>query len=433
MDTVTSASSQYIGFISKWTLDDACLWVKPVSTSPISTTVFALTIDPQGQLMLAGVTGDLGPTQVGNEVLPPGSFLARCDTDGNVLWAKQLMTYGMQQPMFDIYSLRNIGQDVVGYGKAYMFSEQDTIRVDDQYFTGGSGSALGLVRISTSNGQAQWLTLAGYPGAILGPSASARIAIGPAGDIMCIGPWYGSAVFATDTLVDTGSGVQSFIARFDGSGIETDLLDLRPGSGELLSLNSVYIDSAGFQLLAVALAGSVDLCGSQLSSVGWGSILMRLDPSGNCMIIDQTGAGVHATAIGTDHGIYAIGGFPAEGPTGSTTIGTTTYTTHGWSDIIFAKHDLPTSIAPKSAGDDRLLIHANPNQGSFRLVLPEAVRHAQNLVLRVYYGTGRLLHQQKLHRNEERPKVDVWNVRPGFYMVTVSDGKRTYSGNMVVE
>lgn len=100
---------------------------------------------------------------------------------------------------------------------------------------------------------------------------------------------------------------------------------------------------------------------------------------------------------------------------------------------MFARTSLPTSIAPKSAGDDRLLIYANPNQGSFRLVLPEALRYAPKLVLRVYDATGRHLHEQVLERHEERPKVDVWNVSPGFYMVTVSDGKRTYSGNMVVE
>lgn len=93
---------------------------------------------------MAGVTGDLGPTQVGHEVLAPDSFLARCDTNGNVLWAKQLMAYGIQQSLLEIDALRNIGQDEVGYGKATMFSELDTISVDGLQFSGGYGNAVAL-------------------------------------------------------------------------------------------------------------------------------------------------------------------------------------------------------------------------------------------------------------------------------------------------
>ncbi|MBK8498628.1 MAG: T9SS type A sorting domain-containing protein [Flavobacteriales bacterium] len=55
------------------------------------------------------------------------------------------------------------------------------------------------------------------------------------------------------------------------------------------------------------------------------------------------------------------------------------------------------------------------------------------LQLRIYDGTGRMVSEQQLLMDEERPRLDVWDVSPGFYMVTLSNGKRIYSGNMVVE
>ncbi len=434
MDTVTITSSQYIGFISKWTLDGACLWVKPVSTSPISTTVFALTIDPQGQLMLAGVTAEYLTTQVGNEVLAPGSFLARCDTDGNMLWAKQLMAYGMQQRNYTIYSLRNIGQDVVGYGQAYMYSEEDTIRVDDEYFTGGTGSAIGLVRLSTSTGQAQWLRVEGYPGNGVGLSLSQRMVVDQAERIVVAGSWNDMAIFGGDTLLSNNTQTNGCIVRYDGQGSKDLLLDYRAVEPGYVGFSALDINEDGALIMSGSVAGEFasGTCWAT-STIGWSSVVIRMDSTGTCqdMLIGWTG---HANSVAiAGQSIYMTGWFPDYGPTGTSTIGNNTYTTHGWKDILLAKHDLPTSIAPKSAGDDRLLIYANPNQGSFRLLLPEALRYAPKLVLRVYDATGRHLHEQLLERHEERPKVDVRNVSPGFYMVTVSDGKRTYSGNMVVE
>jgi hypothetical protein len=65
--------------------------------------------------------------------------------------------------------------------------------------------------------------------------------------------------------------------------------------------------------------------------------------------------------------------------------------------------------------------------------LPSALANEPQLQLRIYDGTGHLVIEQQLVMDEERPRMDVWDVAPGFYMVAVSNGKRTYSGNMVVE
>jgi hypothetical protein len=65
--------------------------------------------------------------------------------------------------------------------------------------------------------------------------------------------------------------------------------------------------------------------------------------------------------------------------------------------------------------------------------MPEGLRYASNLLLRVYDATGRQLHQQKLDIGDERPKVDLFGVSPGFYIVTIGNGQQSYSGNLVVE
>ena len=115
-------------------------------------------------------------------------------------------------------------------------------------------------------------------------------------------------------------------------------------------------------------------------------------------------------------------------------MGPVSYTTKGWSDSFIAVHDGSVGVsslhAPVEAG---LQIYANPNSGSFRLVLPEAIAHSAQLQLRIYDSTGQLVKEQALGREERQPRMDIFDVGAGLYVVTVSDGQRTYSGNMVVE
>lgn len=133
--------------------------------------------------------------------------------------------------------------------------------------------------------------------------------------------------------------------------------------------------------------------------------------------------------------MYLTGLFPPSNvPPGDLTLDGNTYTTHGWEDIIVAKDDKITGISEfKSAETEALVIYANPNQGSFRVKIPDAFLHEHDLILSVYDNAGRMVRMQSLNMQEEHPRMDVFDVGKGLYTVTLAKGDRSYSGSMVVE
>ncbi|MBK9763518.1 MAG: T9SS type A sorting domain-containing protein [Flavobacteriales bacterium] len=84
-------------------------------------------------------------------------------------------------------------------------------------------------------------------------------------------------------------------------------------------------------------------------------------------------------------------------------------------------------------GDEQLVIYANPNQGTFRIKVPDAFLHRSGLQLKVIDSAGRIVHDQTLNLQGESPRMDLFDVSPGYYLVTLGNSERTYSGHMVVE
>ena len=88
---------------------------------------------------------------------------------------------------------------------------------------------------------------------------------------------------------------------------------------------------------------------------------------------------------------------------------------------------------PRAPEGHDLLIYANPNQGSFRIKVPTALRNERDLVLSVHDNSGRLVRAQQLDMSGEDPGMDVFGVGPGLYQVTLSKDDRIYHGSMLVE
>ena len=90
-------------------------------------------------------------------------------------------------------------------------------------------------------------------------------------------------------------------------------------------------------------------------------------------------------------------------------------------------------MASKSmANNEQLLIYANPNNGSFRVQVPDALVHERQLVLSIHDGSGRLVYQSPLSMTGTEPQLDLQHITPGLYQVTLGNAKRAYHGSMVV-
>jgi hypothetical protein len=94
-----------------------------------------------------------------------------------------------------------------------------------------------------------------------------------------------------------------------------------------------------------------------------------------------------------------------------------------------------TGIQKKTLKNDgnSIVIYANPNKGSFRVIVPEDFINEKSLLLNIYDNTGKLIKNQYLQITDDRPSVDIYGVKPGQYSITVSNGKKIYYGKMIVE
>jgi hypothetical protein len=434
IDTCTVTASGHGVYLAKWNLDGSCLWARTIATSVYSSLIppvhaTGMAMDDSGELLICMRADAFGSTQADGQAMSPGSFLGKYDAEGELLWLKPFTSYGGITKNIDLQTILFHGDRFYGHGRAGIPSGGDTTTIDTIQIVGRQGSGYILVSLDPTTGVADWFRLDGFPN---GPGGPERMAIDSYGNIVCVGSYGSMAVFGQDTLVSFSAYAKGYITKYTSDG---NVVYSRSFEGsDSFGFTAVEMGSDDHFALTGGLRGEIVLSGTTYAATSNRDLFVsRHDAAGDPTWLILAGGALGQSVRHVDGGLMVTGQFPVNIPAGTTTIGVETYTSHGWEDIVLARTGLPTSIAPKSMGDDRLLIYANPNQGSFRLVLPEAVRHAQNLVLRVYDGTGRLLHQQKLHRNEERPKVDVWDVSPGFYMVTLSDGHGTYSGNMVVE
>lgn len=440
LDTITVTASSGAGVVlAKWTLDGRCLWARTIATSGLVDGMFgvagtSLVMDDAGELMIGIRTSPYGLSQVESQYLPTGTFLGKYDSSGQALWWKAFTEFTGTQKSISLFGLKYHAGRIYGYGAAVIpQGVVDTTTVDTIQIIGRQGMGFALASIDPSTGVADWFRLEGFP---QGAADYQRMSLDAQGNIAVVGSYGGSnsmAVFGNDTLSSTTSYSKAFIAKYTASGT---LQYVREFVGsDLFGFKGLDVAPDGTMALAGVFRGQIVLGGSTFTANTNRDLFVAIhDPGGEPRAFMHAGVGSGERIRFIENDLVVCGLFPGETtPFGSIAIGDETYTSHGYGDIVLARTSLPTSVAPKSSLDERLLIYANPNQGSFRIVMPEGLRYASNLLLRVYDATGRQLHQQKLDIGDERPKVDLFGVSPGFYMVTIGNGQQSYSGNLVVE
>jgi hypothetical protein len=66
-------------------------------------------------------------------------------------------------------------------------------------------------------------------------------------------------------------------------------------------------------------------------------------------------------------------------------------------------------------------------------VIPDDLNHEKNLVLTIFDNKGRVIRRESLNFNDETPRIDILGAEQGVYPITLSNGKTTYRGKLVVE
>lgn len=75
----------------------------------------------------------------------------------------------------------------------------------------------------------------------------------------------------------------------------------------------------------------------------------------------------------------------------------------------------------------------NPTVSYFIVIIPPEIRNDNNLFVKIYDFTGKLVKNPKIEIFDDKVKIDLNNEAKGIYNVVLSNGKKSYGGRIVFE
>ena len=162
----------------------------------------------------------------------------------------------------------------------------------------------------------------------------------------------------------------------------------------------------------------------------YNSFVARFDSSGNCIGAVQAD-NVQAKDLEVDNNsnVYLVGGF-----SNTAHFGNITLVTNNSSDMFLANLSAITgSGGNERAINNQLIIYANPNKGSFKIKLPDAITDLTGAILTVYDVQGKEVARFNLEQTSVHPQLEINNAIAGLYTVRLVKGKQVFNGKLVVE
>ena len=419
-------------YLTSYDANGNCSWARSFG-SPTDDHVESLHCSPTGEVLLT-YTG--GATIVDGISVPSGVSVLKFDASGQCQWATQV-------PFFTgNFHVAEVEDGFYVTGRAHSGSADtlvfDTVQVDV------SVRRFVLVKYNY-DGHALWGRSHGENMIHSPPPGVGAIAANNTGVLVSGGMSADTIIFGTDTLA--GGGELFFIRYGPDGAYEWSLVSDTPYGD--VSASDLVMGHAGdaYALcrLKPTLPGTnVDVagCAQEFDSYDYDSMyLVHLDQVGDCIQSVFTRTNSYGSGPGPERGRWSLVLDATEQPVvcgqfrGTAVFGSTTLSSGGNNyDVYVGKLDALTGVnEPRAPEGHDLLIYANPNQGSFRIKVPTALRNERDLVLSVYDNSGRLVRAQQLDMSGEDPRMDVFGMGPGLYQVTLSKDDRIYHGSMVVE
>jgi hypothetical protein len=278
-------------------------------------------------------------------------FLAKFDSAGNFIWAKEIYGRGGLDPVMGAASL---SVDSIGNVCIIGFFSYDTIVLGATKlgYNGGFGGCNGFLAKYDPSGNMSWATTLDGQGGSVDPSG---VSIGPSGDIFVSGTYFpgGSlsapSYFTCDTITLTYSWTFNdiFAIKYNSSGravwVRTaSAFDCRAYASCTDLWGNLYV--AGMFVDANVTFGTTTLANTGFAHPGDDMFLVKYDPLGNVLWAQVAGYDTFATSpssITTDRygGIYIEGHWYGDSVQfGSIAFSRSRSLTQPWSEFL-AKYD----------------------------------------------------------------------------------------------
>jgi hypothetical protein len=391
--TTLTSSGWYDIFVAKLDSDGNWLWAKTAGGTG-NDYCYSIVIDSTGNSYVTGYFrgtasfGDTTLTSSGEDNI----FVAKLDSDGNWLWAKQASGDLSQSIAIDSSGNSYVTGYFAGtasFGNITLTSNTYPYKYDI------------FVAKLDSNGNWLWARQAG--GADYDKSRS--IAIDSSGNSYVTGCFRGNAAFGNIYLTSNGNN-DIFVAKLDSSG--NWLWAKKVGANSDDCGYSIAVDSSGNSYVTGYFQGTVSFGSTTLNSSGYNDIFIaKLDSNGNWLEANKAGGtdGDYCLgiAINSSGNSYITGCF-----SGTASFGTTNLTSSGISDIFVAKAYIPND------SNDIAVVEGTTGLGA---IYPNPFNPVANITYNlseisyadfyIYNVKGQLVHH-----------INVGLQHPGYYQIS---------------
>jgi hypothetical protein len=359
-----------------------------------------------------------------------GTYISKFDSEGSCQWARTKIILG--SPNFTISEIKYFNNNLLAFGNVN--GSNNTLSIDSIriYIPCTSCYGFGILSMD-NNSNAKWLKIEGLPSS--GTCSRSKIQ-NKQGDIICYLNTKDTCIFSNDTIITPGPG--QIIVNYDKSGVmkrHNQLINaINPSDPDLYPNMGIYVLQDSSYYITSGLIGTAKLGNEYVTAYSpLDLFIAHFTYLGNCLGVDHVGGGYGTSIVVDETGVYTTGIFPPfPSNSGTLNIGNESFSSFGYQDIVLAKHNLLMGVLKSPEYNNSLIIYANPNKGSFRLIIPDDFLHKKSLTLTISNCSGKVIRNQTLNLDLEPLKIDIYGFISGSYYVTLSDGIKTYQGKMIV-
>ncbi len=397
-------------FISKFNYGGNCLWVKGAASLQSQGSLKSMSSDQTGKSYLIGIVDSAAVLDTIN--IPPGGFVSRINADGKFLWAKRI---------YDIWESGSwqIKATASGFIASGVF--MDTAYIDSIPVI-SKGSHDIFVAAFDSLGSVQWVKTFGGNSSDYGSQISLD-----ANNNIYISASFVDSLYL-DSILFTNPNRDIALVKLDPLG---NLIWARQlGATGDAQINDIDADQTGNVYITGRFSQTITFGANTLSTMNnLDMFLARYSSNGNCLGVRQL-ANVEGTNVLSDQGGVIVSGLFR----GSMTLGSTTLTSNGITDMFIARHDAFTGVGELSIQrNSSLFIYANPTAGKCIITIPDEFYAEQNLTLTVMDQSGKLISESRVEINDGKLQLNLEAEAKGIYIVRLSSGIKYYSGKIVIE
>lgn len=418
IDTInlSSAPGASRGFLAKINVDGTIVWAKNFGSME---SVPFFDTDDSGNLYMVfsiSTSGTIDTIPVSS-----GGYIGKMNNDGTVILIKRICGLSPQYPssVYNFKKIEVVNDLVFVYGGSY-----DSLTLDNILLPNSNYYSL-VVSVWDTSGSILWAKQSDHSETGVG-----TMCVDNNKNLYVMDQFNGPFItFDSDTLFANGTK-GAYLLKFDKHG---NLIWHKTFSTGGAGIEGAVIDSEGKVYFTGIFLDSLILDNFSLySSTGIEELFVaRFDTNGNCIGVRQAGSAFGNDILQNSNGeLFVAGTFRNTGTFGSISI-----SSYGISDIFLANLN---AITGSGGGNERtyknqLIIYANPNKGSFRVQLPDAITDLRGALLTVCDVQGKEVERFNLENTDENPQLEINNATSGFYTVRLVKGKQVFNGKLVVE